>query len=329
MSQVRNHLLTVILVLAIPFAGCEVHNHLAGAAVLGQSAPTPPPQVSAEFQAEVAQMAASGLRLKEALEASLEAGAHHLAAIFKRDNPKELNQAFEFRIIESDGKSTKTIFRRAEFFFSFAARGEFNKSNATDLNGDGLKEVFVQSSSGGNCWSCNPVEIYQVRNHKGELIAAGPIYKISDLNGDGIQELIIADTRWESYDDLSHAASPTTGIIYAWRAGRYVYASRDFATFYQSEIARLRTAIEEAKAQITADDFSDEIYIGDSISLAMTYAHMGEPERGVKELETLLNANSRSAAQSKHRATILEDFRNGESAKKLRAMKHGDAMPIS
>ena len=156
------------------------------------------------------------------------------------------------------------------------------------------------------------------------MIAAGPIQKIDDLDGDGIYELIITDTRWESYDDLSHAASPGAMMVYAWRNGQYVYASRDFAKFYQSETVRLRAEIEESKTEITTDAYSDELYIGDSISLAITYAHMGEPERGVKELESLLNANSRSAAQSKHRATMLEDFRNGESAKKIRQMKHGD-----
>ena len=303
--------------------------HIASLASLGQNKTAQPAaKVSAEFQAEIAQLAAEGLRLKEALEASLDGSAHHLAAVFKRDNPKEPNQAFEFRIIESDGKTAKTIFRRSEFFFSLAAAGELSKSNATDINGDGLKEVLVESSSGGNCWSCNPTEVYRVRARKGELIAAGPIQKITDLNGDGIQELIVTDTRWESYDDLSHAASPTAVMIYRWLDGRYVYAPSDFAAFYRSEIARLRAGIEEAKAEITADEFSDESYIGRSIALAITYAHLGEPERGVKELETLLTANSRSAAQSKHRAQILEDFRNGDSAKKLREMKHGDPMPI-
>ncbi|HST24149.1 MAG TPA: VCBS repeat-containing protein [Blastocatellia bacterium] len=330
MKQVRNYFFIAVIALAL--AGCggaQINNHLAGAAVLGQSAQaTPPPQVSAEFQAEVAQISASGLRLKEALEASLESGMRHLVAVFKRDNPKEPSQAFEFRIIESDGKAAKTIFRRTEFFFSLSATGNLGKSNATDLNGDGLKEVFVQSSSGGNCWSCNPTEVYRVRNHKGELIAAGPIQKIDDLNGDGLQELLVTDTRWESYDDLSHAASPTAVMVYTWRNGQYVYAARDFAIFYQSETARLRAQVEEAKTQVTAEEFSDELYIGNSIALAITYAHMGEPERGVKELETLLKANSRSEVQSKHRATMIEDFLKGESAKKIREMKYGDAMPI-
>src|SRR6185503_4781466 len=207
--------------------------------------PMTPPRVSPEFQPEISQLAATGLKLKEAVEASLDGTAHHLAAIFQREKPKAPNEAFELRIIEGDGHASKTIFKRDDFFFSFDLAGEPNKLNATDLNGDGSKEVFVQSSSGGNCWSCNPTEVYRVRNHKGELIAAGPIQKIDDLNGDGLQELLVTDTRWESYDDLSHAASPTAVMVYTWRNGQYVYAARDFPSFYQSETARLRAAIEE------------------------------------------------------------------------------------
>jgi hypothetical protein len=43
-------------------------------------------------------------------------------------------------------------------------------------------------------------------------------------------------------------------------------------------------------------------------------------------MDALMNSNWKSPAQSKHRAVIMEDFRKGESAKKLREMKHGDPM---
>jgi hypothetical protein len=286
----------------------------------------PTPKVSAEFQPELSQLATTGLRLKEAVEASLDGTGRHLAAIFQREKPKAPNEAFELRIIEGDGLASKTIFKRDDFFFSFALAGEPNKLNATDLNGDGLKEIIVQSSSGGNCWSCNPTEIYRVRNHKAELIAAGPIQRLADLNADGIQELIVTDARWESYDDLSHAASPGAVMVYAWRDGRYVYASRDFAAFYADEIKKLRAMIEEAKAQITAGEYSDETYVGLSIGLGLTYLHAGDAERGLKEMEALMTSNSKSPAQSKHRAAIIEDFRKGDSAKKLSEMKYGGPM---
>ncbi|HXG64697.1 MAG TPA: hypothetical protein VNO70_06290, partial [Blastocatellia bacterium] len=236
------------------------------------------------------------------------------------------NEAYEFRLIESDGQAAKTILRRPEFFFSFMAAGELHSLNGTDTNGDGHKEFFVRSSSGGNCWSCNPIEIYQVKDHKGALIAAGPIQKIEDLNNDRTAELLVADARWAVYNDLSNAAAPSATIIYAWRDGRYVYASRDFPAYYKGEVERLRAALDEAKAEISADDFSDETYIGRAISLALTYAHAGEVERGIKELEALLGANARTAEQAKRRRVILEDFRNGESARTLREMKPGDPL---
>lgn len=324
--RIRLSILFVILTLYILPSGVTIRAQVEAAAI--QSAAQTPPSVSVEFQPAIVQLATEGLQLKEALETSLEAGARHLAATFERRGAKDPAQRYEFRILESDGHTVKTIFRRSDFYFSFRAMGDLQKLNGTDINGDGLKEIIVQSSSGGNCWSCNPTEIYQVRNHKGELIAAGPIQRIADLNGDGLPELIVTDTRWEAYDDLSHAASPTALMVYAWRGGRYVYASKDFAEFYRGEVARLRTLIDTAKADITADDFSDETYIGLSLALAITYAHSGELERGITELDALFKANSRSAAQAKHRAEILEDFRAGESAKRLREIKSGDALPI-
>jgi hypothetical protein len=286
------------------------------------------PQVSAEFQTELSQLTVGGLRLKEAVEASLDGTSRHLAAVFQREKPKAPNEAFEFRIIESDGRVSKTIFKRTDFFFSFTIAGEPNKLNATDINADGSKEIIVQSSSGGNCWSCNPTEIYQVRNHKAELLAAAAIQKLADLNADGVQELLVTDTRWESYADLSHAASPGAVMVYTWRNAKYVYASRDFAEFYKGEISRLRASIDEAKAQITADEYSDEVYVGLSIGLALTYAHAGEVERGLKEMEALLNSNAKSPAQTKQRLVIIDDFRKGDSGKKIQQMKYGDPLPL-
>ena len=296
--------------------------------LMSQATQVSAPKVSAEFEGELTQLAAGGLRLKEATEASLDGTNRHLAAIFQREKPKAPNEAYELRIIESDGRTSRTIFKRADFYFTFTLAGQPNKLNATDINGDGGKEIIVQSSSGGNCWSCNPTEIYQVRNQKTELLAAGPIQRLADLNGDGVQELLVTDARWESYADLSHAASPGAVMVYAFRNAKYVYASRDFGSFYQSEITRLRAAIEEAKSQVTAAEYSDEVYVGLSIGLALTYAHSGDVERGLKEMELLLNSNAKSAAQTKQRNVIIDDFRRGESSKKLLQMKYGDPLPL-
>ncbi len=326
----RFFVVALCVLLAPGLAGCrDVSEPLAGSLALSQrSQAAPPPKVGAEFQAVVSQLGAQGLRLKEALEASLDGTSRHLAAIFENEKPKQPNEAYELRIIESGGDAARTIFRRAEFFFTFNAR-ELDKINGSDLNRDGLKEVVVQSSSGGNCWSCNPVEIYRVRDHRAELIAAGPIQKLSDIDGDGLQELIVMDSRWESYGELSHAASPTAAMIYRWQNGRYVYASRDYPAFYKSELARLREQVEQSRGDITAEDFSDEQYVGLAISIAVTRAHAGEMEEGLKEMGALFAASAQSAGQKTRRAEIMDDFRKGESASRLSQMKPGDPLPIN
>jgi hypothetical protein len=301
---------------------------LSGGAFGQRSQSAPPPRISTEFQPVVAQLSASGLKVKEAREASLDGSTLHLAAIFQRETPKEASESFEFRILENNAGTSKTIFRRTEFFFSFPSATEMANFNLTDINGDGAKEVIIQSSSGGNCWSCNPTEIYRVRNHAAQLIAAAPIQRIADLNGDGVAELLVTDARWEVYDDLSHAAAPSATMVFAWKAGQYVYASRDFPAYYATEIERLRQALVEAKSEITADDFSDEAYVGRAVALAITFAHMGEVDRGLKELEALMNSNVRSQAQSKRRTTVVTDFRSGDSSKQLRQMKYGDPLPL-
>ncbi len=259
------HAFIASLFLAFASVGCS------GAVLFDLQTPgDAPPKVSARFQAEITKLAAEGYRLKEAVEASLDGSNQHMAAIFERAKPKDPSQAYEFRIIESDGRAVKTIFHRSEFYFSFSTAGEAAPLNATDINGDGLKEIIVQSSSGGNCWSCNPIEVYRVSNHRGELIAAAPIQKVINLNGDRVAELVVTDGRWEVYEDFSHAAAPSAAMVYAWRDGRYVYAPRDYLVFYKSETDRLRAEIEESKAEITGDEFSDETYVGRAVSLAIT-----------------------------------------------------------
>jgi hypothetical protein len=289
------------------------------------------PQVNAVFRSEVTRLASEGLKLREAFEVALEGNNRILAAIFNRPRPKKMEESNEFRLIESDSSGARTIFRRTDYYFSFTpayASDEFARLNGTDINLDGLKDFIVQSSSGGNCWSCNPTEIYSVKNHKAELIAVGPVQQVADLDSDGLVELILTDARWENYDDFSHAASPATRLIYAWKDGRYVYASRDFASYYKAEIDRLKMMIEESKSQINAEIWSDETYVSSACSIAMSYAQFGEVERGLKEMEITLSSNARTQEQRARRARILEDFRRGESFRKLNEMKYGDAMPL-
>src|SRR6185369_12735782 len=73
------------VVLAIQPAGLASVNLRQSQAVQ----PSTQPQVSMEFQPEVSQITATGMRLKEATEASLDGLSKHLAAIFERTGAKD------------------------------------------------------------------------------------------------------------------------------------------------------------------------------------------------------------------------------------------------
>jgi hypothetical protein len=112
--------------------------------------------------------------------------------------------------------------------------------------------------------------------------------------------------------------------VYTWQNGRYVNASREFADFYKAEIDRLRLAINEAKASINEAEGSDDFYIGLAITLAITYRHAGDLRHGLDEMEALLKTNARTPDQVKRRDVIIKDFRLGDSAQKILAVKYGD-----
>lgn len=300
--------------------------NLLATAILLVSIQASSPSYSPEFKPELARLSSTGLEMKEFQQMSLDGGAIALAVVLERAKPADPREAYEFRILEADGGKVSTIFRRTEFFFTMEGSPEISALNGTDLNKNGNKEVIVQSSSGGNCWDCNPTEIYAVENHKATLIAAGPIRKIEDLDGDSRPELLLTDARWEIYEGLPHAAAPWSTIVYAWHNGRYEVASSDFMKFYQGELDRLRITINEARSMITAEAASDDVYVGLALAIAITYADCGQPDRGVVDLKSLLQQDSRSSEQSKRRSSILADFTSGSSAKKLRAIKPGDPL---
>jgi hypothetical protein len=118
-------------------------------------------------------------------------------------------------------------------------------------------------------------------------------------------------------------------MIYSWQNGRYVYSSRDYQAFYKGELSRLREQAEQARGDTTAEDFSDEQYVGLAISIAVTRAHAGEVEEGLKEMGALFAASARSDEQKTRRAQIMDDFLKGESAARLRQLKPGDPLPIN
>lgn len=193
-----------------------------------------------------------------------------------------------------------------------------------DINKDGVLEFVVSAANGGNCWSCSTARIYALGGPTPRLIVAEPM-TLRDLDGDGSLELLVGDTRWEAYEDFSHAAAPGGTMVYRWQEGKYVFASSEAKAFYDKELERYRGELAEAIAVINAADaMSDERYLGLALSMYIARCYMDEREKGEEELRRMLVDNAPGGEMRVKRAKIMDDFLMGESARLLREPRRGD-----
>ncbi|MGB5036487.1 MAG: hypothetical protein WBQ66_07770 [Blastocatellia bacterium] len=196
-----------------------------------------------------------------------------------------------------------------------------------DINKDGILEFVVSAANGGNCWACSNVRIYALGGPTPRLMVAEPMV-LRDLDGDGSLELLVGDTRWESYDDFSHAAAPGGTMVYQWRDGKYIFAGGEAKAFYEKELDRYRGELAEAISVINAaDPMSDERYLGLALSMYIARCYTDERERGEEELRRMLVDNAPSGEMRVKRARIMDDFLTGESARLLREPRRGDLVP--
>jgi len=158
---------------------------------------------------------------------------------------------------------------------------------ARDINGDGLNDLAVSQSTGGNCWECSRLRLFDVSNHQAhdvpmELPATGLLGgdnnedgtsavpgQLRDLDGDGRMEIIAGDAAWE-FHGFCHACSPGGNFVLAWDGARYADASSNYESFFDDEIAALESRLSAA----TRD--SERVSL--AISIALEYGHSGRAD---------------------------------------------------
>lgn len=289
--------------------------------------PDPDP-LPAAFRPAIAAVERKGLTVSAWSEHKTDAG-RYLAVIYAY--PESAGE-------KSGMKSLKLYFQRAgssvvsssdlyeEAILGFGTY-EDTETVFADVNKDGILEFIVSAANGGNCWACSNVRIYALGGPTPRLIVAEPM-TLKDLDGDGSLELLVGDTRWESYDDFSHAAAPGGTMVYQWRDGKYVFAGGAAKAFYEKELERYRAELAEAISVINAaDPMSDERYLGLALSMYIARCYTDERERGEEELRRLLVDNAPGGEMAVKRARIMDDFLAGESARMLREPRQGDPVP--
>ena len=284
-----------------------------------------PAQLPEPFRAAVEVDARGGRRVVETREVT-SLGKRSLAVLF--EDPKDDGARMLRLYFVPDGATAPTsVELYSEQIVSFGTY-EDPKTVAVDLNGDGRKELVVSAANGGNCWQCSRVLLYTLEGNGARLIASEPM-RLEDLDGDGRVELLVGDTRWEAYDDFSHAAAPGGTLVYTWRDGAYVFAGSDAAAYYDGKLAELRAGLAESVASIRPDEANgDELYLHYALSIYIVHAYTGRLEAGREELRRALGEHAASDEMRARRKRILGDFLAGESAKLLSEPRKGQRLEV-
>ncbi len=184
--------------------------------------------------------------------------------------------------------------------------------NFKDINNDGYSEIVLDFWSGGNCLSCNWIEIFQIRDQQIQSVEIDFPERVvprsvSDLNEDGSWEVIGSDTHWEFYENVCHACSPSVSVVAAWEDGKYKIASSDFLDYYNQIIEELEDDLDTMEIE-----GQEEYYFGDLISLLLNYLVKGDSDKGIEEFKNYAEVFNSSDASFSNKEKINEIKNNLE-----------------
>lgn len=186
----------------------------------------------------------------------------------------------------------------------------------TDVNGDGAPEILVHFASWGNGFSASPQVLFSFDKGSGHTLASC-VRELRDLDGDGIMEAVIEDNRWEFIHGLPHAHGVSVPMVFGWRDGAYVYRSPSYASFYKAEIAKAQLCLAQARAASDAEEDKEYRYTSAVVNLALTLVHAGDVDTALGHIQSLLYRHAGGEEHRRCRRWIVDDFRSGESVRKI------------
>lgn len=234
------------------------------------------------FQKEIVANLKEGYSIKDVIFESLDHKNQQVITIIHFEPKDKIGHQDSLVVYEiKNGKLADLYSSSSEWVLDFGT-GEYGDSiTVADINKDGLKEFVISGSTGGNCWTCSYLRIFQVRDHRvvellTDLLENYVIVELRDLTGNGLEEVVVLDAQWEFYMDLCHACSPSVTLIYKWEKDKYLDRSGEFPAYYDEEIKGLEQEIKD----MSADERGTDYYMGRVISIFLNYYEKGEKEKG-------------------------------------------------
>lgn len=233
------------------------------------------------FRTEIIANLKEGYSVKDTIFESLDGVNQQVVALIHWEEKKGVGQQDSLVVFELKGGKLVEIFNATEWVFELGNGLSGDYFRTEDINKDNLKVFVVTGGTGGNCWTCGYLRLFQVKDHKVfELLSNLPetqvIYGIMDLDNNGIKELIVLGAEWEFYMELCHACSPSVDFVYTWKDDRYQDASSEFPLYYEEKIKRIESEIEG----MSVEDRGSDYYIGRAVSIFLNYVKIGEKKKG-------------------------------------------------
>ncbi len=186
-----------------------------------------------------------------------------------------------------------TMFFDSEYLNFELLKGDVFKeqlhSGFADRNRNGLPELAVRVSNGGNCYDCGRLLLLELTEDGG----VRDITPISDFNPNGLADidgdgkLEVATTRFFEFGfgSLAHAGSPYALRLYSWnqQTDKYEEASKQFTSFYDNQIASLGTEIVSTYGQ----PLDAPIILPKLASILFHYEVTGRLQQGWSEVQSL------------------------------------------
>ncbi|HVP36520.1 MAG TPA: hypothetical protein VMT04_05940 [Terriglobales bacterium] len=265
------------------------------------------------FQKEIAANLKEGYSIKDVIYESLDNQNKQIIAIIHFEEKDKIGQQDSLVVYELKDGKLADIYNTSEWILDLGNNLNGDDVTITDINKDGLKEFVITGSTGGNCWTCSYLRIFQVKGHRVlELLNDLPenyvIKGLKDLADDGSEEVLVVDAQWEFYMDLCHACSPGVTLVYKWEKDKYREDSKDFPSYYDENISELEQEIKD----MSPDERGTDYYMGRAISIFLNYLEKGEKDKGWEVLKNYMSEENFKEKGFRDMAkAVMEDLRKG------------------
>ncbi|MCX6726234.1 MAG: hypothetical protein NTY75_00245 [Candidatus Shapirobacteria bacterium] len=193
----------------------------------------------------------------------------------------------------------------------------FNDSAIRDINADGLGELIVEHSNGGNCWLCSGSSIFSIiGDNVTDLLKDLPMPEggknsnvqiVGGIDKNGTEEIFYVDDSWELADGFFKSNAPRHQVLLTWDEGEYKIGGAYFSTYYLNQISK-RNKEFEALTKSKTPDLHEAISL--SIESYLDYQEIEQSDLGFDTFTRQIDNLPKTIKISEEDKVWIEEIKN-------------------